>query len=73
MITALDLAWEKINALGGKASEYDDFGRGINHAVDQALSIIEDLGGSDPLPKRAARAKAEGRQPRSMDDRGGVE
>lgn len=50
----LDLAWEKINALGGYAGEYDDFGKGINHAVEQALFIIEELGGSDPLPKRAA-------------------
>jgi hypothetical protein len=50
----LDLAWERINALGGHAGEYDDFGKGINYAVEQALSIIEELGGSDPLPKRAA-------------------
>lgn len=50
----LDLAWERINAIGGHAGEYDDFGKGINHAVEQALMIIEELGGSDPLPKRAA-------------------
>jgi hypothetical protein len=52
-VTPLDQAWERINALGGTTKEYDDFGRGINHAVDQALAIIEELGGSDPAPKRA--------------------
>ena len=53
-ITNLDLAWEKINALGGTTTEYDDFGKGINHAVEQALFIIEELGGTDPAPKRHA-------------------
>lgn len=53
-ITALDIAWEQINALGGTVGEYDDYGKGINHAVEQALFIIEELGGSDPLSKRAA-------------------
>lgn len=51
----LDLVWERVNALGGRAGEYDDFGKGVIHAVDQALFIIEELGGSDPLPKRATR------------------
>lgn len=61
-ITPLDLAWEKINALGGTTTEYDDFGKGINHAVDQALFIIEELGGSDPCVKRAALNLADGGQ-----------
>jgi hypothetical protein len=52
--SALDLAWEKINALGGaKPSTYDDFGRGIIYAVAGALEIIEELGGSNPAKKRA--------------------
>lgn len=54
MENPLDLAWEKINAIGGTCGQYDDFGKGINHAVEQALFIIEELGGADPLPKRAA-------------------
>ena len=33
--------WNAINALGGRAAEYDDFGKGINHAIGQALFEIE--------------------------------
>jgi hypothetical protein len=55
-VTPLDLAWEKINAIGGKPS--NDFESGVVHAVDQALAIIEELGGSDPAPKRARKAGA---------------
>lgn len=47
----LDTAWAKINAIGGYAGEYDDFGKGINHAVDQALLILEELGAQDPLTR----------------------
>lgn len=51
-LATLDAAWEKINALGGTVGEYDDFGRGINHAVEQATGIIEDIGGMDPLKRK---------------------
>jgi hypothetical protein len=57
-ITAIDLAWEKVNALGGTHGEYDDFGRGINNAVEQALFIIEELGGSDPAARRHAQTRS---------------
>lgn len=49
-ITDLDLAWERINALGGSAA--DDIGKSRNFAICEALKIIEDLGGVDPAPKR---------------------
>ena len=52
MITDLDLAWERINAIGGYAES--EFDKGINSAVSSALDIIEELGGSDPAAKRAA-------------------
>lgn len=52
----LDQAWERINALGGSIRVPNDYEQGYVHAVEQALLIIEELGGSDPLPKRAARA-----------------
>ncbi len=52
---ALDTAWATINALGGPHGEYDDFGRGINHTVEQALHIIEELGGMDPLKRAGSR------------------
>jgi hypothetical protein len=55
-ITDLDLAWERINALGGYAE--DDFDRGGNAAIDAALEIIESLGGSDPAPKRHRATEA---------------
>lgn len=55
---ALDQAWYKINALGGTCGEYDDFGKGINNAVEQALFIIEDLGGRDPLALQSPATEA---------------
>ena len=42
----LNLAWERINALGGTAN--DDHSRGYVEAIDAALEIIEGLGGQDP-------------------------
>jgi hypothetical protein len=51
VISELDDAWERINALGGKPR--NDFEAGVNHAVEQALTIIEELGGKDPAPARA--------------------
>lgn len=59
VVGELSLAWKKINALGGTTTEYDDFGKGINHAVERALFIIEELGGSDPLTKKAEPPSAE--------------
>ncbi len=42
-ITKLDLAWERINALGGNIH---------GPTLDVVLNVIEELGGSDPAPKR---------------------
>lgn len=56
-ITPLDLAWERINALGGYVAPHDRVGKAANDAIDRALKIIEELGGSDPLVKRAAEQK----------------
>ena len=47
----LDQASEKISSIGGYAGEYDDFGKGGNYAVEQALAIIESLGGMDPAKR----------------------
>lgn len=52
---ALDLAWERINALGGFADPDDKRGNGVNWAVERALNIIEELGGKDPLSRGAVR------------------
>lgn len=57
----LDLAWERINALGGYAAENDKYGCGINDTVSQALEILESLGGADPLRKAVASTAPEGR------------
>lgn len=46
-LTLLDKAWEAVNAIGG-ADTADDYSRGINAAVDQALLEIEKLGGMQP-------------------------
>jgi hypothetical protein len=46
IITELDLAWERINALGGL--ENSEFNRAINDALD----VIEELGGRDPIARR---------------------
>jgi hypothetical protein len=49
MRRALDMAWGEINAIGGTADVHDRYGAGINRAVEEALAIIERLGGRDPL------------------------
>lgn len=55
-ITPLDLAWEEINALGGLPStEAESY---YNRAINDALALIEALGGSDPAPKRARLERA---------------
>lgn len=43
----LDLAWQRIGALSGK--NRNDFESGCNHAVEQALLILEELGAMDPV------------------------
>ena len=48
LLATLDLAWDRINALGGYAAPHDDVGTGFNYAVEKALEIIEELGGMDP-------------------------
>lgn len=45
---ALDAAWERISALGGRTTPDDKRGQGVNWAVERALAIIEDLGGLGP-------------------------
>jgi hypothetical protein len=45
----LDTLHGEINAIGGYAGEYDDHGKGVNHAIEQALFKIEEAGGMDPL------------------------
>lgn len=53
MGTELDEAWGRINAMGGTiVDDRDDYGRGRNHAINQALAIIEELGGKDPATAR---------------------
>lgn len=49
MDNPLDKVWEKINALGGTYSVGDLESTGYCKAIDDALAIIEDLGGQDPL------------------------
>jgi hypothetical protein len=68
-VTPLDLAWERINALGGYTAENDKYGCGINDTVSQALEIIEALGGGDPLPKRAATSRAQQSTPQPEEAR----
>jgi hypothetical protein len=51
--TLLDLAHERINALGGWYDKEDAYDRGYHDAIQQALDIIEDVGGKDPLALRA--------------------
>lgn len=46
---AMDIAWERINALGGYVAPGDRRGEGVNWTVERALNIIEELGGTDPL------------------------
>ena len=53
-ITELDEVWERVNAMGGTiVDEFDEFGRGRNHAINTVLAIIEEFGGKDPAPTRA--------------------
>lgn len=44
----LDTAWDRINCLGGTFESHDQYGAGYVKAIDEALSIIEALGGRDP-------------------------
>jgi hypothetical protein len=41
--SALGVAHDRINAIGGYADKDDDFGHGMNRAVEHALEIIDDL------------------------------
>jgi heterodisulfide reductase subunit A-like polyferredoxin len=59
-ITPLDLAWEQINALGGAHDPSDIDSIIYAGAIGDALGIIERLGGSDPLPKRAVKKRDAG-------------
>jgi hypothetical protein len=45
---ALDQAWLRINSLCGYVHPDDDVGQGRSAMIDEALFIIEDLGGMDP-------------------------
>lgn len=51
-ITQLDLAWEAINALGGKPDNTNPADIAYDAAIEAALAEIEKLGGEDPAPKR---------------------
>ena len=53
-ISALDFAWEAVNALGGRAN--NSYDQGFVDAIGKALEEIEKLGGSDPLAKRSVAA-----------------
>lgn len=48
----IDAAWERINALGGTGSTSEDLA--FIYGVDRALSVIEELGGMDPLRRQGA-------------------
>lgn len=52
-LSPLDIAWERINALGGYVAPGDVAGKAANDTVGEALKIIEDLGGRDPAQVRA--------------------
>ena len=47
----LDNAWHEINAKGGYVSPGDLAGNAYNKAILDALNIIENLGGMDPLKR----------------------
>ena len=49
-MTALDDAWDEINALGGYVAPGDVAGAAYNAAVNDALAIIEKLGGGFVSP-----------------------
>lgn len=58
----LDRAWELINAQGGQSPcQYrgtpcgDCYGCGYSSMIEEALGIIESLGGMDPLRRKAER------------------
>lgn len=52
-IRDMDLAWERVNALGGTpCCAHDNV---YNLAINDCLRIIESLGGSDPAARRKAR------------------
>lgn len=51
-LSALDEAHGRINAIGGYAAADDEFGKGVNSAVEQALDILEKLGARDPAIRR---------------------
>lgn len=50
--TDMDRAWHSINALGGISSNHP-FDQGYVLGIQQALMVIERLGGSDPLVRAA--------------------
>lgn len=45
---ALNQAWKQINALGGYVAPDDAHGQGYSKAINDALAIIEALGGRNP-------------------------
>lgn len=48
----LDLAWERINALGGYVAPDDVAWIAVRNTITKALDIIEALGGRDPATRR---------------------
>ncbi len=64
-IRDIDLAWEQINSLGGTPVCTHD--HVYNLAVNDALRIIESLGGYDPAERRQAVLKM-GKPPRLVSD-----
>ena len=56
-IDALSEAYGKVNALGGSCDTGNEFDKGINYAVDKALTILEEFGAVDPI--RLAGLKGE--------------
>jgi hypothetical protein len=49
----LDQAWAAINALGGTPTPGDAESSGFVYGIDKALEVIEELGGMDPLKRKA--------------------
>jgi len=45
-ITTLDTAWDKINSLGGTAS--DEVEKAYVEAIGDALTVLEELGAMNP-------------------------
>ena len=50
----LDQAWENINSLGGAPT--DEYERGFNDAIGEALEVIEKMGGMNPDIRSASPA-----------------